>query len=267
MDRQCGRQLYDRTCCAKQMWERLRRPMNTKQPRRTNPTLVLRGAGRLGTPCRCPGSGGPGLGAGDGSGDATFLGPPRGPRFPGARTSLQAWGDSVLSRPPRLSLSTAHSAIPGCPPVPAPRCTSLRPTSPPVPPSEPRARSCARPRPVPLSPALLLAQLLRQLTRHQAGLDRVEQWRPQNLPRPRAHLWQAPPTTQVPPPKGARAPRPPGAPPTPGPAPPLAPSGRCPCGPRGLSGLSPRSAPLAGLGGREESTPPLWLLSSQIIYV
>lgn len=39
MDRQCGRQLYDRTCCAKQMWERLRRPMNTKQSRRTNPTL------------------------------------------------------------------------------------------------------------------------------------------------------------------------------------------------------------------------------------
>lgn len=39
MDRQCGRQLYDRTCCAKQMWERLRRPMNTKQSRCTNPTL------------------------------------------------------------------------------------------------------------------------------------------------------------------------------------------------------------------------------------
>lgn len=39
MDRQRGRQLYDRTCCAKQMWERLRRPMNTKQALRTNPTL------------------------------------------------------------------------------------------------------------------------------------------------------------------------------------------------------------------------------------
>ena len=38
MDRQCGRQLYDRTCCAKQMWERLRRPMNTKQSLGRNPT-------------------------------------------------------------------------------------------------------------------------------------------------------------------------------------------------------------------------------------
>lgn len=52
MDRQCGRQLYDRTCCAKQMWERLRRPMNTKQSRRTNPTLscVELGVARLPPP-------------------------------------------------------------------------------------------------------------------------------------------------------------------------------------------------------------------------
>lgn len=35
----------------------------------------------------------------------------------------------------------------------------------------------------------------------------------------------------------------------------------------GLGCLSPHLAPLSGLGGREESTPPLWLFSSQIIYV
>ena len=63
MDRQCGRQLYDRTCCAKQMWERLRRPMNTKQSLGRNPTSFCAQSWEaaqpaptpMGTPCRCLG--------------------------------------------------------------------------------------------------------------------------------------------------------------------------------------------------------------------
>lgn len=63
MDRQCGRQLYDRTCCAKQMWERLRRPMNTKQSLGRNPTSFCARSWEaaqpaptlMGTPCRCLG--------------------------------------------------------------------------------------------------------------------------------------------------------------------------------------------------------------------
>lgn len=70
MDRQCGRQLYDRTCCAKQMWERLRRPMNTKQSLGRNPTSfcaqsweAAQAAPTLaGTPCRCLELGGGGCG-------------------------------------------------------------------------------------------------------------------------------------------------------------------------------------------------------------
>lgn len=68
MDRQCGRQLYDRTCCAKQMWERLRPPMNTKQPLARNPQ-ALRSA-----PGSCPGA--PTLGAG--GAPCQGLGLPRG---------------------------------------------------------------------------------------------------------------------------------------------------------------------------------------------
>lgn len=108
MDRQCGRQLYDRTCCAKQMWERLRCPMNTKQSLRTNPTLscmeqgvarqpplhgytlqVPEARGEGGTPTPQlqrakpqPESQAPSLRATDGSGDATFLGPSKAPLFP-----------------------------------------------------------------------------------------------------------------------------------------------------------------------------------------
>lgn len=93
MDRQCGRQLYDRTCCAKQMWERLRPPMNTKQPLARNPQ-ALRSA-----PGSCPGA--PTLGAG--GAPCQGLGLPRGGWERGHRPSDP-------SKPPLCSVAGPRPA-------------------------------------------------------------------------------------------------------------------------------------------------------------
>lgn len=122
MDRQCGRQLYDRTCCAKQMWERLRRPMNTKHARKTPHRLRAagmrphpRGAPRRGV-AMTPGS--PAPLEPDSSLPGIRQGPPKLPCFPATCALLPS-----QDRPP------PELRVPLCapePPDPA-QSSSLRP--------------------------------------------------------------------------------------------------------------------------------------------